>query len=221
MVHIIINLFVFIILLYNEGPSGIILYIWFLFIYLIIYIMKNKNKINNEVKHKINMNKVDNKIINTTRIIPTSPIQNTAPVKTTYFYKQRRFMSVSEMFFYNKIAVLNEYYNVIPQINLATIVKKYPNSRYISELFRNIDFAIFTKDYSRLLLLIELNDKTHNYGYRKMRDEKVYKICKSANINLINFKASDINDKDEVIKKILYEINNVLDTDFKYDDEPY
>ena len=34
---------------------------------------------------------------------------------------------------------------VHPQLNLASVIKKETSNRYINELFRNIDFGIFTK----------------------------------------------------------------------------
>lgn len=76
-------------------------------------------------------------------------------------YYQKNFMTGCELDFYDKIKELEVDYKIVPQINLATIIQKR-NKGYINELFKNIDFAIFTNDYRQLLLLIELNDKSHN-----------------------------------------------------------
>ena len=94
---------------------------------------------------------------------------------------------------------------ILPQINLATIVKKN-NKGYLTELFRNIDFAIFSKDFSELLLLIELNDKTHATNKRKKRDLKVKKICGDCNYKLITFYTTYSNEKDYVVNRIIKEI---------------
>lgn len=63
---------------------------------------------------------------------------------------------------------------VHPQTNLATIIKKEGYYKYQNELYRNIDFAIFTKDYKRLLLLIEIDDYTHTYNL-ELKEMKVLK----------------------------------------------
>ena len=122
-------------------------------------------------------------------------------------YSIKNLMTNSELDFFNKLKFFENDYRVIPQLNLASVIKKINNNRYASELFRNIDFAIFTKDYSTLLLLIELNDKTHETKIRKRRDIKVRKICKDANIKLITFYTKYPNDETYVINRILNELN--------------
>ena len=62
-------------------------------------------------------------------------------------------------------------------------------------MFRNVDFAIFDKDYKNILLLIELNDKTHSSKRRISRDLKVEKIVNQAGIKLIKFYSNYPNEK--------------------------
>ena len=125
-------------------------------------------------------------------------------------YVKKPFMSKCEYDFYKKISILEKQFKIVPQVNLASIIDKI-GERYRNELFRNIDFAIFSNDYSRLLLLIELNDKTHNKTKRIKRDLKVKKICNDANIKLITFYTTYQNKQDYVINRILTEIKEVLD----------
>ena len=133
-----------------------------------------------------------------------SPEEPTSPL-----YIKRDLMTESEFKFYNKLAPLNDKYNVVPQLNLATIIKKTRDNKYISELFRNIDYAVFSKDYKDLLILIELNDETHeSNSSRKRRDIKVKDICKQANIKLITFYTKYSNEKEYVISRILKEIDD-------------
>lgn len=127
------------------------------------------------------------------------------------FYVQKKFMTNSELDFYNKIKELENFYKIIPQVNLASIVNKISNNRFQTELFRNIDFAIFNNDYSKILLLIELNDNSHTKQKRIKRDKKVKMICENAKINLITFYTKYPNNKDYVIKRILDEINKKND----------
>lgn len=124
-------------------------------------------------------------------------------------YRQKPLMTNSELTFFNKLKYLETNYRIVPQLNLATVIQKINNNKYNTDLFRIVDFAIFNKDYSKLLLLIELNDKTHETKSRKRRDFKVSNICRDANIKLITFYTKYPNEEQYVINRILKEINSV------------
>ena len=126
-------------------------------------------------------------------------------------YERKEFMSTYELLFYEKIKDLENEYKIVPQVNLATIVKKI-NRGYINELFKNIDFAIFDKDYKNVLLLIEINDSTHNKINRKDRDLKVKKICNDCNIKLKTFYTKYPNEKEYVLKRIKEELDQQNNT---------
>lgn len=121
-------------------------------------------------------------------------------------YEKKPIMSDYEIMFYNRMKDLETEYNIVPQLVLSSIVDKKSKQKYRSELYRIIDFAIFSKDYSKLLLLIELNDNSHNQRKRKDRDLKVKKICNSAKIKLITFYTKYPNEKDYIINRIKKEI---------------
>lgn len=115
-------------------------------------------------------------------------------------------MTNAEKEFYKKLLVLEDNYKIIPQVNLATIINKKSKYKYRTELYRNIDFVIFDKDFNEVLLLIELNDSTHSKKTRIDRDLKVKKICESANLKLINFYTKYPNEQKYVINRIKSEI---------------
>ena len=98
-------------------------------------------------------------------------------------------------------------YKLQTQVNLASIVDKNFYSKYRNELFRNIDFGIFDKKTLKPLLMIELNDYTHNYKIRKERDEKVKEILKQSGIPLITFYTNKPNEFDYVFERIENELN--------------
>lgn len=125
--------------------------------------------------------------------------------KIENIYKKRNFMTLTELNFYNKIQELEQEYKIVPQLNLGTIIEKQ-NKGYRNELFKNIDFAIFNKNFSEILLLIELNDNTHEQKKRKQRDKKVKEICNNANIKLITFYTKYSNEKEYVLNRIREEI---------------
>ncbi|WP_242828597.1 DUF2726 domain-containing protein [Enterocloster clostridioformis] len=93
----------------------------------------------------------------------------------------------------------------MPQVNLATIIQKTGEFKYQNELYRNIDFGIFDKNYN-ILLLIELNDISHQQYKRRERDMKVKEIVKQADIKLINFYTDKPNKPEYVTKRILNEL---------------
>ncbi|MDD4705938.1 MAG: DUF2726 domain-containing protein [Bacilli bacterium] len=157
--------------------SILTLILFLLLLYFITYIItKIKNSLNN-----INYN---------------------SRLNSQIYYTNKNFMTLNEYEFYNKIIELETKYNIVPQVNLASVIKKNSPYRYQNELYRVIDFGIFTKDYKKLLLLIELNDNTHNYNGRKDRDLKVKKICNDADIKLMTFYSCYPNEKDYVLNRI-------------------
>ncbi len=148
-----------------------------------------------------------NKIISW--ILKVLGINNTKKQEQNYIikneYKKRNLMTQTELFFYNKIKELENEYKIIPQLNIGTIVEKQ-NKGYRNELFKNIDFAIFSNDFKEILLLIELNDYTHEQKKRKQRDKKIKEICNNANIKLITFYTKYPNEKEYVLNRIKEEI---------------
>ncbi len=119
-------------------------------------------------------------------------------LKEKNIYKKKNIMTDYEYKFYLILKELEKYnYKVIPQVNLATIVEKVNNKKYYTELFRNIDFVIFNEDLTDVLLLIEVNDATHN---------KVKSICANAGLNLITFYTKYANEKSYVLNRVLASI---------------
>lgn len=117
-----------------------------------------------------------------------------------YEYRKRKFLTNSEINFYHTLTELNNEYIIIPQVNLGTIVEKV-DSKYRSELFKNIDFGIFTPEFE-LVLLIELNDKTHRQKNRIERDKKLKEILNNCDIPLLTFYTDYPNEKNYVINRI-------------------
>lgn len=102
-------------------------------------------------------------------------------------YEKKKLMTFTEKKFYEAIKkAVPENYILLPQVNLATIIRRVDEHIYQNELYRNIDFAIFNSDYIPLLL-IEINDDTHNEFERRERDKKVKEICQCAQLPIIAF----------------------------------
>ena len=120
-------------------------------------------------------------------------------------YHSKELITKYEKYFFDIIyQEFSNNYFVMPQVNLATIIDKikdFPN-QYQNELNRNIDIGIFDKENMTPLLLIEINDKTHNQHSRIERDKKVKQICQIAQIPLITFYSDKPNKKDYIIDRI-------------------
>lgn len=120
-------------------------------------------------------------------------------------YEQKEFISYYEKYFYDILKDIERDYDVIvqPQVNLASVIEKNIKHKYVNELFRNIDFGIFDKNFHKLLLAIEINDSSHLKKDRIIRDLKVEKILNQANIKLIKFYTNMPNEKLYVTNRIL------------------
>lgn len=103
------------------------------------------------------------------------------------YYSQKDLMTLTEKKFYAAIrSVLSDSYVLLPQVNLATIIQKNGDFKYQNELYRNIDFGVFDQNFN-LVVLVEINDASHNDSSRAKRDLKVKSILEEAKIPLITF----------------------------------
>lgn len=122
-------------------------------------------------------------------------------------------ISECEKYFYDILKKnFSKDYDIRPQVPLSSIIEKEKSfsREYQNELNRVIDFGIFNKETQEPLLLIEINDKTHNQSNRKDRDRKVQSICNSAGIKLITFWTKFDNKEDYIVNRVLKEINNII-----------
>lgn len=122
-------------------------------------------------------------------------------------YSKKQLLTTTEVLFYKKLQNVAKALNleVIPQINLASIINK-ENKGYQTELFRNVDFGLFDDNYN-VVLLIELNDKTHLSNNRQERDSKVNLICEKAGIKILTFWVMTDNNENEIRTSIINAIN--------------
>ena len=159
------------ILLFYKHWKTILILAALLFVLFIIfrYLLSHKNKPDTVGKENADLH-------NKERLSDTTSV--------TYASKDS-IMTDCEKSFYSAIKdIITPEYIVQPQINLASVIDKTSHTKYRTELFRNVDFGIFDKNY-RLLVLIEINDQSHDTRNRASRDQKVKEICAEANIPLI------------------------------------
>lgn len=173
----------------------------------IIFLIKEKKYSKNYKKFNFNTNKNENLIEENKE--PTISFYNENKTENEiHKYESKNLATNNEMYFYNIIENhFGNKYKIQTQVNLASIIEKTNNDKFRNELFRNIDIGIFEKENLKPLLLIEINDSTHNQTKRQYRDIKVKEICNEANIKLITFYTKYSNKKEYIINRIEEELN--------------
>lgn len=118
-------------------------------------------------------------------------------------YTKKTLMTKTEMRYFEMIQKATEGYHVVPQVNLAAILQKHGNFQYQNELFRNIDFGVFDEHYN-VVILIEINDPSHNRKDRRDRDTKVRDLCESAGIPLVEFWTKDKHKQGDIDEELSF-----------------
>jgi len=111
-----------------------------------------------------------------------------------------RFLSVLNL-------VVNNRYEIIPQVPLKSIVKVKNNVSnfytYHNQIDRKVlDFVLFTKVSYKPLLIIELDDASHNYSDRKTRDNFVNIVANIVKIPILHVPAKYSYSSQDLLSKI-------------------
>lgn len=117
------------------------------------------------------------------------PKEKEGKVKLNSKYAKKGFMITRPE--YDFLQVLRQIhpdrYEVVPQVALVNVVDKKTNTSYRGELFRVCDYCFVDRDTFKPLLMVELNDSSHNRADRKERDAKVAAILADAGLPLVTF----------------------------------
>lgn len=124
-------------------------------------------------------------------------------------------MTASERLFFKKLReALGEKYDIYPQVNLDKIFQvRFQPTRVAFNAAkwtidrRSLDFLITERETQRPVAGIELDDLTHRFDNRIVRDMKVEALFRENGINLIRFNTSD--DFSGVELKRLFEKRNI------------
>ena len=127
--------------------------------------------------------------------------ESTPAVNEEYRYATKKsLMSEVERALYYRLLTY-KIGEVFPQVSLVSIVDKLTAQSYRNELFRTVDFVVCDARTNKPVLVIELNDASHNRDDRKLRDEKVRCILERARLPLCTLTLDDMNLTDKDLRK--------------------
>ncbi len=115
------------------------------------------------------------------------------------FKKKRYLMTQTEYKFYEVLhEIIKDKFFIMPQVALSRIIEvqaglaKHGSDSWYANFSRinkkTVDFVVFDKIYLSPMLVIELDDYTHNYFSRKKRDEFLDNALNSAGLNILHVK---------------------------------
>lgn len=115
--------------------------------------------------------------------------ENKTEEKVSYLYEIKKSLVTStERSFLTAIKhILPEDYYLQPQVCLRSVIERTDEAYYQNELYKIIDVVIFERKSFKPVLLVEINDETHNQPKRIERDKKVKMICEEAGLPLVTF----------------------------------
>jgi Protein of unknown function (DUF2726) len=117
-------------------------------------------------------------------------------VKSLYFYRKKLAIMTDHELRYYKIlneAVGTDYY-LLAQVHLSAFLDEKVKGQRWNAAFRHInsksiDFLLCDKTTLAPLLAIELDDRTHEQPYRRLRDAEVERILSAAQLPLMRAKS--------------------------------
>ncbi len=110
--------------------------------------------------------------------------------------------------------VIKDKYFIMPQVALSRIIEvqkgleRYGSDSWYSNFNRinkkTVDFVIFDKVYLSPLLVIELDDYTHNYFSRQERDDFLDGALKVAGLNILHIRPQHNYDTSQLEQAIFH-----------------
>lgn len=124
-------------------------------------------------------------------------------------YKKKLLLTKNEWSFYKSLKVVADElnYTILSKIRLADLVEVENNEKDKLKYFnkinkKHIDFALAKKDNLQIILLIELDDNSHN-EIQKERDNFIQAVCNKTDYKLLRTRGTG-----DLKNKILQIINN-------------
>ncbi|MCK9443265.1 MAG: DUF2726 domain-containing protein [Tissierellaceae bacterium] len=117
-------------------------------------------------------------------------------------------LTKAELNFYNvlKLVISNTDYYIAPMVRLADIIQVYKTENafiYFNKIkAKHIDFLLVDKYTFKPMIAIELDDSSHDFDNRKLRDDFLKKALYAADLKLVRFKAYQAYKVSEIREKL-------------------
>lgn len=122
-------------------------------------------------------------------------------------YKRSNILTDGELRFYKvlRLALKGEYF-ILAQVRLANIVE-LANRMFFWKNFnplgaKTVDFVLMDKQTGKTILVIELDDKSHNLPSRWKRDRFVDRTLASANVPILHVPVEGYYQEEDLRKQI-------------------
>lgn len=125
------------------------------------------------------------------------------------YEKKERLTTKAESEFFNILQqVVSDSYYIVPQVKLSSIISVSVNGKeyqkYLNKIDRKtVDFVLFNKQFSPIMV-IELDDHSHDRESRKRRDNFVNELMEKTNLKIIHIKTSYSYNAEE-IRNLIFE----------------
>lgn len=122
-------------------------------------------------------------------------------------YEKAKLMTDGELRFYKVLKyALGDKYDVLAQVRLANVVK-IQDKYFIWKKFnllgaKCVDFVIIDKVTGETMLVVELDDRSHNRPDRKRRDRFVNNVLKDSGVAILHKKYEKYYDENNLKKEI-------------------
>ncbi|MBQ9683965.1 DUF2726 domain-containing protein [Candidatus Saccharibacteria bacterium] len=129
--------------------------------------------------------------------------------KSSYrYYAKSYIMTQHEREFFKTLnEVLGSKWYVVPQVHLSTLLNHKVKGQNWKGAFQHIngksvDFVLLSKETTKPICAIELDDSSHDRADRSARDDEVERIFKQANIPLARFRKTENLSKQDIVNTI-------------------
>ena len=125
-------------------------------------------------------------------------------------YCRGRFLSKNEKEFLRKLdRIVGARYRVFVQVRLADLVDVETGAsnrsrwKAISRVFaKSVDFVICNRTTFDPVMVLEVDDRSHEAADRRRRDQLVNRVCAEAGLPLVRFKARFLYSEGELVKQL-------------------
>ena len=141
--------------------------------------------------------------------------ESTEIKKSTYrYFAKNTIMTERENKFFKQLnEILGNKWFVVPQVHLSALLNHKVKGQNWKAAFRHIngksvDYVLLSKETTKPICAIELDDSSHDRADRSARDDEVERIFKQANIPLARFRKTENLSKQDIVNTIALAIKS-------------